>query len=207
VKSLDDVIRDGVEHADDAIKQDNYDPGNRQFRSIFVPIVTFSLITIAVFIAGIVFGLPYMFSVSYFALAITIVALIYDHWILNSVAVPISVIFIPILVADIFTGNVLPAIVHFPTAIIAFALITRHNTSLIVMLLTSTIFAAWVYTSCRWVIDPYYTMILWMMDPLLIALIALAGSVITSIVKTLVSYNLIRKRGLKVECDRGICPI
>jgi len=206
VKDLDDVFRDGIERVDSINGKDDYDPGKKQYRSILVPIAWFTLFITGAFVVGLFFDLPYMFSVSYFALAMAFVALIYNHWILNSIAIPVGMSFIPVAIIDAFFGNWYAFAVHLPTVIIVLALITRHDTGLVVMLLASAVFSMWVFTASNWIIDPYYAFIVAIMPPHVIGLITASGSVAISLVKTIVEWRY-KEKGGKIDCGMGMCPL
>ena len=203
---MDSIANDYIEGIDQIVQQDNYDPAKRRYRSVFVPIMIFFSITAATFIFSFIMDIPYIFSVSYFALALTLAAASYDNWVLNSVAIPISSMFIVVLIGDIFITHILAFFVHLPTVLASMILFKKNNTSFRVMLMASVCVSFWVYTDCYFTFDVYYSMILGMTDPLIIAIASFVAATGVSIVKTALSYYFKFHRKEVVDCPNDICP-
>lgn len=184
-----------------------YDVKKWQFKNLVIPILVFTILMIIFFTIGIFVNLPNLLLPSLFALAIAIISVIHNHWILNSIVTPFAFLFTVVSIVDTIHFDIFLMIAHIPTAVISITILFRLQSSLIVMLCTSFFYAMWIYTIMRWFPFATYHCILSICEPFWQAVVVFAGcgsiSVITS-VKNVAASKLI---GKQIECDGGICPL
>lgn len=183
-----------------------YDVKTLRFKSLIIPAFMFTAITTIAFVIGLFLGMPSLLFPSVITLAIAVITLFHDHWVLNSIVIPSSFIFSIIAVLDVLHLNVFLAIVHVPVALIAAAVTLRSRASFSVMMMASIYYSIWMYTVQRWVPASAYGCILWVCDPFWQAIIILSGCGIVSILATVKNVVARRLLGTEITCD-GPCPL
>jgi len=180
-----------------------YDREKRRFKYTLIPLAGFLLVLLVIFFVGLAFDVPAMTHATFFTLAIGIMALAHDHWILNSMVGPTWFLFAASAVGNLFTGSWFYFIVHVVTAVISIIIVFRKNSSFIVMMFSTAFYTVYIYSIRYW--NGVYFCGFWFCDPLAEALGALISGTAISIIATIVNYNF-KKRGGQMECDGGICP-
>ena len=122
------------------------------------------IVLFVLFIIGsVIINLPIPVLISIFALVTSTLALFYNRRILNSLAIPFTFTYFFVTIYDLIQFNILFFSFHIGTVVacllILFKKESRTNTSLILMLITSVIYAFWIFTilvTKHWIYFPYY---------------------------------------------------
>lgn len=183
-----------------------YDVKKRRFKQLVVPITIFTASFAIVFVIGVVFGLPNMIFPSLMAVVLSIITLVHDHWILNSIITPLSFVFWIVSGVDLAHLNVYLLVVHLPTAVISTIVMFRGSSSLVVMYCSSVIYTAWIFTINYWDLFGAYDCILGICNPFVQAVVIFTGCAVISTVVYAKNYVLVKKGKLEPDCDGGICP-
>jgi len=124
-------------------------------KKLIIPIT--NLILMILFVIGsFIVKLPVLFLISVYALTLTTITVQYNHWILNSLAIPLTFTYTFALIQDIIDLNPFFAIFHIPTVTCCYIIIRRKNNSIILMLIISVLYAHWIYAIKTWLYFPYY---------------------------------------------------
>jgi hypothetical protein len=181
-----------------------YDKEKHRFKGIAFPVIAFTAGIVLFFVMQLVTGVAYMIFFSYLMVVVAIIALVHDQWIVNSLLAPTSILFIVILATDIIDGLWINAAIHGVTAVSAIITTTRKNTSFIVMVLASVFYAAYLFTVNYWA--GIYTCGAWFCEPAIEAVTMFGTGFGTAII--VLSTNLrYQKKGGKIDCEGGICPL
>ena len=122
------------------------------------------IVLFVLFIIGsVIINLPIPVLISIFALVTSTLALFYNRRILNSLAIPFTFIYFFVTMYDLIQLNILFFSFHIGTVVACFIIFfrkkSRTNTSLILMLIVSVIYAFWVLSilaTKHWIYFPYY---------------------------------------------------
>ncbi|MFX0058518.1 MAG: hypothetical protein ACFE85_08940 [Candidatus Hodarchaeota archaeon] len=145
-------------------------------------------------------NLPVLYLISVYALTLTTITVQYDHWILNSLATPLTFTYTCALIQDIIDLNPLFAIFHIPTVCCCYVIIRRKNNSIIIMLPISVLYAFWIYAIKSWLYFPYYECIFfYICDISQQFLSVLIIGIITSIVATKPVKKLLSKAFISIS--------
>ena len=129
--------------------------------------IVYTIVIIVLFIlfiiGSVVINLPIPVLISIFALVTSTLALFYNRRILNSLAIPFTFTYFFVTIYDLIQLNMLFFSFHIGTVVACFFIIfrkeSRKNTSLILMLISSVIYAFWIFTiivTKHWIYFPYY---------------------------------------------------
>ena len=129
--------------------------------------IVYANVIIALFIlfiiGSVIINLPIPVLISIFALVTSTLALFYNRRILNSLAIPFTFTYFFITLYDLIQLNILFFSFHIGTVVACFLILfrkeSRTNASLILMLITSVIYAFWMFTiivTKHWIYFPYY---------------------------------------------------
>jgi hypothetical protein len=182
---------------------DIYDRGKRRFKYTLIPLAGFLLVLIIIFFIGLAWDVPAMTHATFFTLAIGIMALAHDHWILNSMVGPTWFLFAASAVGNVFTGHWFYFAIHVVTAVIAIIIVFRKNASFVVMMFSTAFYAVYIYSIRYW--NGVYACDFWFCDATMMAISVLVSGTIISVIATIVNYNF-KKRGEQIDCEGGICP-
>ena len=122
------------------------------------------IVLFVLFIIGsVVINLPIPVLISIFALVTSTLALFYNRRILNSLAIPFTFTYFFVTIYDLIQFNILFFSFHIGTVVACFLILfrkeSRTNSSLILMLISSVIYAFWIFTiivTKHWIYFPYY---------------------------------------------------
>ncbi len=186
---------------------DIYDRKKRKFKTLIFPIFIFLSVMVVTFITGLSVGSPSFFAFSNFALGVCIIALIHDHWVLNSLVIPFPIVFSTIAFYDLYNGYYMMMVFHLTSFLISAILSRRKNTSFIIMLMSSVVYVCWIFAVETWLPGLNYNILfIFIPDPVLVAFALYVVFFIPSALTT--AKNLSAKRsGVKIDCDGGICPL
>lgn len=161
-------------------------------KKLILPIV--NLILMVLFIIGsFVVNLPVLYLISVYALTLTTITVQFNHWILNSFAIPLTFTYTFAFIQDIIDFNPLFAIFHIPTVTCCYIIIWRKNNSILLMLIISFVYAFWIYAIKSWLYFPYYECIFSICDKNQQFFSVLIIGIITSIIASKQVKNLIVK--------------
>jgi len=129
--------------------------------------IVYANVIIALFvlfiIGSVIINLPIPVLISIFALVTSTLALFYNRRILNSLAIPFTFTYFFVTLYDLIQLNILFFSFHIGTVVACFLILfrkeSRTNASLILMLITSVIYAFWMFTiivTKHWIYFPYY---------------------------------------------------
>ena len=180
-------------------------------KKLIIPLIN-SILMILFVIGSFVVNLPVLYLISVYALTLSTITVQFNHWILNSLATPLTFTYTFAFIQDIIDLNPLFAVFHIPTVICCYIIIFRKNNSLILMLIISVAYAVWIYTIKTWLYFPYYECIFSICEKTQQFISVLIIGIITSIIaskpiKTYILkifYYLIKKQKQKVAEKRII---
>ena len=181
-----------------------YDKDRHRFKGTAFPIVAFVAGIVVMGIMQMFTGLAYMILFSYFMFILAVVALVHDQWVVNSLMAPTTILFVITLITDVIRSEWIGMAIHGTSAVAAIVTTTRKNTSFIVMVLASAIYGAYLFTVNRWA--GVYACPSWTCDPILEAVVML-GTGFGTALSMLVTGLHYQKKGGKIDCDGGICPL
>ena len=165
-------------------------------------------------LVSIALKIPLVFTVSCFSFITAFTALIHDHWVLNSLMIPLAPLFAFASLNDTFTAWSMTSsplgftsfIGHFSTFVFCTALFAaRKDTSLLLMTVSSFLFPLWIVCVQQF-IDPCYVASFfgtWTNPDMLFYTFVCAG-ITFSIAATI--KNVQFKRG-EIKCEKGWCPL
>lgn len=114
-------------------------------------------------IGSVMINLPIPVLISIFALTTSTLSLFYNRKILNSLAIPFTFMYFFVTIYDLIQQNILFFSFHIGTVVACFIIImrkkSRTNTSLIIMMSVSVIYAFWILSimiTKHWIYFPYY---------------------------------------------------
>lgn len=203
----------------DLLPESIYDAKNRRFKSPAHAIALFVSTMLIQFLIGFFIDTGAFFFLSSFYFSLAIVALLTDHWIVNSVATPLWPVFIIITISGMFTappgfvGDYTPVMMfiatmwHGTTGLFSFIVSMRGNTSLCVMLLSTMMYSMWMYTATIWF--GMYTCI----SPAFLCgaenqtIMVAACGIIISVLMTILNYWRGKRGMFDMKCDGWVCPL
>lgn len=188
--------------------RDVYDVKRGRFTSATIPIVGFMVGMLAVFIVGLILNLPLMAFFSNVAFVLGLIALVEDHWILNSIVIPLFPLFLLVFLDDMWGGNTLGGLYHALVVVMFAIILLRKDTSFVIMMLSGILIAAWIYSVKAWSTYPYYNVLFGVyIDPGSQFLMMSFLSVIISFLITAKNIAMARQHGRPFDCDGGKCPL
>jgi hypothetical protein len=150
-------------------------------KKLIIPFI--NLILMVFFVIGsFVINLPVIYLISVYALTLTTITVQSSHWILNSLATPLTLIYTFALIQDIIDSNPFFAIFHIPTVLCCYVIVLRKENSIILMLIFSVLYAFWIYAIKTWLYFPYYECVFSICQPQQQFLSILIIGIITSII-------------------------
>jgi len=150
-------------------------------------------VVMSLFVVGsFVVGLPVLLLISVYAFTVSTLALIFNHWVLNSLSVPLTLTYTVVLVQDLVDLNFLFAVFHLPIVLSCYSIVRRKNASLVLMLISSCLYALWIYAIKTYVYFPYYGSVFYVSGDLFQVVVVLAVGVCTSF---FVSWRKIVRKG------------
>ena len=172
-------------------------------KRLIITLLIYSIVMILFLIGSYVFNLPVLLLISVYALTITTLALQFNHWILNSLSIPFTFTYSIALLHDLIEMNPLFAIFHIPIVFSCYIIIWRKNTSLLIMIIMSSIYAFWIFAIKTWIYFPYYDCIFNICHPfhqfIYIMLVGITTSYIGSLDFKTRMGHLINNIILKIE--------
>jgi len=129
--------------------------------------VVYAIVIIVLFvlfiIGSVILNLPIPVLISIFALVSSTLALFYNRRMLNSLVIPFTFTYFFVTIYDLIQFNILFFSFHIGTVVACFFIFfrkeSRTNTSLILMLIFSVIYAFWIFSiivTKHWIYFPYY---------------------------------------------------
>lgn len=155
-------------------------------------VVLFTGVMFVSFMIGNAMGVASFFFISFFALAVALLSLLHDNWLLNSIIVPMSFIFSSVSIMDAWDLDLLLLLVHAPTVILSIRVAIRGNVKLSVMIGASIMYGAWVYSMGVWLVLPSYGCVLGICDALGQGIVVVCGCLAISL---LVGFKNRKSRG------------
>ena len=157
---------------------------------------------------------PLVFTVSCFSFITSFVAVIHDHWVLNSLMIPLAPVFVFAFLNDLFTSwtdltsvsGFISFLGHFTTFVLCMALfVTRKDTSLLLMIGASLMFPLWMVCVQQF-IDPYYAVSFFgtWTSPQLFFYTTACACITFSVVATIKNAQFSRA---EMKCEKGWCPL
>lgn len=169
---------------------------------------------IGAMIVSVMLKVPLVFTVSCFSFITAFTAIIYDHWVLNSLMVPLAPVFAFAALNDVFTAwsaidspaGFLSFMGHFSTFAFCMVLfVTRKDTSLFLMLFSSFLFPLWMVCVQQF-IDPYYVVNFFgtWSSPEMLFYTAVCACILFSVIATVKNVQFKRN---EIKCEGGWCPL
>jgi len=150
-------------------------------------------VVMSLFVVGsFVVGLPVLLLISVYAFTVSTLAWLFDHWVLNSLSMPLTLTYTVVLVQDLADLNFLFAVFHLPIVLSCYSIVRRRNSSLVLMLIASGLYALWIYAIKTFVYFPYYGSVFFVSGDLFQVLIVLIVGVGTSF---FVSWRNVARKG------------
>lgn len=202
----------------DIIPESVYDAKKRQFKSPVYAIALFVVSMLVQFIAGAMIGMGAFFFLSSFYFSLSIVAILTDHWIINSATIPLWPVFMLVTVTGMFsappgftgaysiTAMVIATFWHGTTAVLSFIVSLRGNTSLCVMLLSTLMYAMWMYTATIW-FGMYSCVSPFMCGAERQTIMIASCGILISVLMTALNYWRGKRGMFDEKCDGWVCPL
>ncbi|NHJ23957.1 MAG: hypothetical protein EAX89_05250 [Candidatus Lokiarchaeota archaeon] len=157
--------------------------GNNRKKCI-IPLL-YCCVMIIFIIGSFIVNLPVPFLISVYALTISTITVQYNHFILNSLTKPLTFIYLFAFLQDIYDLNFFFAAFHIGTVISCFYILKRKETSLILMIIMSFIYALWIYVIKIYLHFPFYECVFFICKSVSQSIIVLFTGILTSLLVSL----------------------
>jgi hypothetical protein len=177
-------------------------------------LIVFMLSITGTLLLSLLMDIPIFFMISSFMFSLSFTAIIHDNWALNSASIPPIPLLILATMSDIHDAWINPAsatvmgalVMHAVTVVFCMSiLVSRNNTSLLVMIISSMIYPLWM-VAVQEFIDPGYVVNYFggIMPRPALFFFTLVSGIVVSIVSFCKNARVPRD---EIKCDGGWCPL